>query len=519
MSIVAASSPTWYGDIQKMFAQHDIDCMQSNFGTAFNLGSYQFVATHTNQIDQVVSSGYMPKGGPAWSEAMVTTFRDWIKDGCLEGTPPATQATVASATPVVTGTGTGPRLRKDIRSLLPDEISTLAKAFQGIMDLDTSNPNSYFQLAGIHWLPAPDFYCMHHDPGFLPWHRPYQILFENALRTIPGCENVTMPYWDITMTEPLPDWLYAAPFASYTFPQDVGPAPYTKGYTTERYPAATILSNLQEGGFSADTDVFADVSRAMAQTTWEGFNGFFANADYDTLIAGHDNGHNSTGTTMADQSVAAFDPIFWFFHGNWDRVFWEWQKQYNATTQAGMLSRISGDQASHDTFTDPVVAQLSPFTAMDAKWNAIDLLNLSDWGIDYAPPSTVLAPQSTVQATQAAVAGHKTLHAAEGFRLDSQMVHVRVEGVNRLRIPGSFRVSLMGDGKVLGSRTFFQPSNSQQCPNCIKNGIAHFDFKLPLAAVAGGLLKLSIELVNGGKSIPLASLGNPTIEVRIPLHK
>ena len=99
----------------------------------------------------------------------------------------------------------------------------------------------------------------------------------------------------------------------------------------------------------------------MRQVTWEGFNGFFANADFDTLIAGHDYGHNSIGPTMGDQGVAAFDPIFWMFHNNWDRLFWEWQKHNNATTQAGMLSRIAGDDASYATFTDPVAGQLFPF--------------------------------------------------------------------------------------------------------------------------------------------------------------
>ena len=101
------------------------------------------------------------------------------------------------------------------------------------------------------------------------------------------------------------------------------------------------------------------------------------------------------------------------------------------------------------------------------------------------------------------------------------MVHVRVDGVNRLRIPGSFKINLMNDGKSIGTASFFQPSNVQQCKNCIKNPIAHFDFKLPASAIAGGKLSLSVELTNRqvGQNIDIASLGNPTIEVLIPLHK
>jgi hypothetical protein len=217
---------------------------------------------------------------------------------------------------------------------------------------------------------------------------------------------------------------------------------------------------------------------------------------------------------MQDQGVAAFDPIFWLFHNNWDRLFWEWQKQYNATTQAGMLSRISGDQVSHDTFSKPIPAQLSPFTTMNSRLNAIGLLNLHDWGVDYAPPVT------SAKRIASAV-GVKALHAAESFRMDSKMIHVRVEGVNRLRIPGSFRLHLMKGKTVIGTRALFQPSNAQECANCIKNAVVHFDFKLPAKVVASGTLSLWIEPADKtlGKSIPLASLGNPTIEVRIPLKK
>ena len=506
------TNPTWYGNIQAMFTQRDIVCMQAQFGSAFNLGSYQFVATHSDQIGQVVATGYMPEGGPAWSSDMVTTFRTWIANGFPEGAP----APAASEVEAMAEVSPPTRIRKDIRSLSSSEITKLATAFQGIMNLPPANINSYFYLAGIHWLPAPDFYCMHHEPGFLPWHRAYQIVFENALRSIAGCEDVTIPYWDITMNTPLPAWLYDPPFASYTIPQDIGASPLSlQGNTTLRNSASQILELLHGNG-SAPADVFTDVGNAMSQKTWEGFNGFFANADNDTLIAGHDNGHNDIGATMGDQSVAAFDPIFWFFHNNWDRVFWEWQKQTHATTQSGILSRISEDQASYDTFTDPVAAQLSPFTAMDPRLNAKDLVNLKEWDIDYAPPATVTALRTTAPA-----AGFKTLHAAESFSMDSTMVHVRVNGVNRLRIPGSFRINLMNDDKVVGTSTFFQPSNVKQCATCIKNPNAHFDFKLPASLLAGGKLSLSIEPANKqlGQSIAIASLGNPTIEVLIPLHR
>ena len=36
----------------------------------------------------------------------------------------------------------------------------------------------------------------HENILFPTWHRAYLLRFENALRKIPNCENVTLPFWD-----------------------------------------------------------------------------------------------------------------------------------------------------------------------------------------------------------------------------------------------------------------------------------------------------------------------------------
>ena len=57
------------------------------------------------------------------------------------------------------------------------------------MELDDHDDNSHYKIAGVHGL--PDAYCLHHIPPYNPWHRAYLLAFENALRSIEGCENVT----------------------------------------------------------------------------------------------------------------------------------------------------------------------------------------------------------------------------------------------------------------------------------------------------------------------------------------
>ena len=91
-------------------------------------------------------------------------------------------------------------------------LENLIRAFRGIQKLE---PNynlppekdlSFFRIGGFHGEPFegpgrydPDWwggYCHHSDVLFPAWHRAYLYHLENALRTVPGCEKVTLPFWD-----------------------------------------------------------------------------------------------------------------------------------------------------------------------------------------------------------------------------------------------------------------------------------------------------------------------------------
>lgn len=485
-------NPTWYGDIRSMFTQTDITHMRSQ---GFDLSSYSFVKQHAAEIYQQVATGNMPPRNP-WSADYVETFYNWMKNGYPKGVPAPVAPllkTIAEDVPV--------RVRKDITTLDAEEIDILKKAFTGIMAKSTDDPNSYFVQAGYHWLPSPNTYCMHHVPGYNPWHRAYLLSFENALRSIPGCEAVTLPYWDIT--KPVPAVLSEKPFASYTLPEDIGQG-YNKGYVTQRFDDAKIEQNL------ADNDVDGDITRAMASTDWEDFNGYFAGASHDTIIAAHDSGHNSTGNTMADQSVAAFDPIFWFFHCNWDRLWWEWQQKMHATDLNGLLSTINKDTdlLSYQTFTDPIIGTLQPF-----KQHASDTINsVKTLNVDYES-LTVEAPDMLTKTQGSSLA-------AEKFFVHTQFANVRIKGLNRMKIPGSFNVHLLKDGEVIAKKGFFQPAEVDKCENCVNNAIVHFDFKLPLETITSGALSIWVEPLNHepfGDKFPPKMMGNPTVNVRLLL--
>jgi hypothetical protein len=74
---------TWTNDIQKLFTQPQIDCMQS-VPRPIDLSSYDDVKANAQDILSAVSTGYMPKGGPRWTPDMVNTFGCWVQQGCPE---------------------------------------------------------------------------------------------------------------------------------------------------------------------------------------------------------------------------------------------------------------------------------------------------------------------------------------------------------------------------------------------------------------------------------------------------
>ncbi|KAF8340774.1 putative tyrosinase [Amanita rubescens] len=90
-------------------------------------------------------------------------------------------------------------------------LEKLVRAFVGIQDLTPDNPKSFEFISGYHGLPfvsppegtpAKEWwggYCWHETVLFPTWHRAYVLELENALRSVPGCEDVTLPFWDETL--------------------------------------------------------------------------------------------------------------------------------------------------------------------------------------------------------------------------------------------------------------------------------------------------------------------------------
>ena len=153
-------------------------------------------------------------------------------------------------------------------------LETLMRAWKGIKELPPNDPRSFFVLGGYHgepfrgagWGNASYWggYCMHGNILFPLWHRIYLLKLEDALRSIPGCGDVALPFWDETSAGSQKNgvpWALTQenfvldgktipnPLRSFVFPANIvdnigGDDPnYSKpkGYETVRYPLSGLV--------------------------------------------------------------------------------------------------------------------------------------------------------------------------------------------------------------------------------------------------------------------------------------
>jgi len=167
-------------------------------------------------------------------------------------------------------------LLKALATLQKEPLRELQKRLLEEMEGLPSNVDFFGRMAGIHGLSFvknSSQYCEHRTVLFPTWHRAYLFTLEEGLRSVPGCENVTLPYWDPFYKEPTSTpvpWVFTQPeidlrdgnppiknpLYSYTFPhaidaQDLVEAK-PKGYETVRYPLSGLAGTEAARQFSRE---------------------------------------------------------------------------------------------------------------------------------------------------------------------------------------------------------------------------------------------------------------------------
>jgi len=530
-SIIA--EPVWDNEVQYFFDAQDLSCMN----WALDLGDYTQVSNLSAKIYYYVYYQIMPKDKAKWNQNKLFSFRNWLTHGCPKDQAALEefkkkQASIAEDSSL--------RQRKNINDIQGLEKENLIKAFQGLMDLDNNDPNSFYQLGGIHWYPGPT-YCEHHIHPFLAWHRAYILQFENALRTIPGCEDVTLPYWDIS-DDRYPEIFSEGPFATYKVPQEflsqypdqagTGDQPFTPDGSIKRNDAATY--NAEKWKYLRDaihdptnTDkVYLD--KIIQLPSWNAFNGLDKNGTFvsgsETLMHAHDMIHNANGLTTASQDVTGFEPVFWLFHANWDRLMWQWQKLNHTTNVEDFKKNVQAAGDSTDWIDGDGLNIIDPFTKT-LGLTVDQTIDLNKMGVNYIElplPLTMPENFSATEISLSRTANKGQSNKSEFILNNASLVSLRVKNVDRLKIPGAFTVSVYLGGELLQTRFFFQATKPGNCANCVKQALVSFDFEFENERLqkADGKVKVEIQLSRADNEgnrpvIPFREIGNPTINIRL----
>lgn len=261
--------------------------------------------------------------------------------------------------------------RKRIGSMSPEDLQNLRSAYSQMMDIRDNRGYNFF--AGIHGV--PQWYCWHHQRTrrsrlalrlFLPWHRAYLYMFEQAVKD--RVPNAFVPWWDWRSAasqqqqEGIP-----ASFSEETINGGQQQNPLARAHISE--PDAnppTDRDTTRSPGDPSDLPTAEQVDFALSLSDYGDFS--------DEIEGIHDSIHVWVGGDMSTVPFAAWDPIFWSHHSMIDRIWWLWQLQHG-------INNIPNELLDEE---------LPPF-----PFTVRRVLSIHDLGYDYA--GTV----STVEGTTA----------------------------------------------------------------------------------------------------------------------
>jgi tyrosinase len=204
---------------------------------------------------------------------------------------------------------------------------------------DQSKPASWLGFSLQHGTYGGGYkYCPHGDWYFLPWHREFVIMYEQAVRSVTGHPKFAMPYWDWTVDRTIPQ-----AFIDPTY----------KGKPNALYVAGRTLTT---SNWPLKDSIVgpAVISKIYSETDFQAFgtskNPSQTNLDMSWVVKGggiqgtlertpHNNIHNFIGKYMPSAGSPR-DPIFMMHHGNIDRIWAYW----NGLGRSNLSGMSTSDQ-------------------------------------------------------------------------------------------------------------------------------------------------------------------------------
>ena len=428
--------PTWEVDVRPLFrapywiapqrragvADGWLKCMN---GYQIDLGDYESVRASAVTIYDHLASRAMPLTPDAtqyWPAEALEELRQWIGAGCPRALgDPVTHHRM----PPPPSTAKPVRVRRNILDLSEAELAEYRARLEdiGATSMDPAAP--WQQVAYIH-----TDWCLHYQEAFLLWHRANLLYFE-------GLVGVPIPYWNFMSPEaavdgsreaglpqPFRDLSYVDPRTGVERPNPLrfavakdrrskacapgggGVAPgadcrhvqrdpvlYTSGgdHRSERIAKLELIRHFQyQVAFALSWKEFSSPEGAPGYP-WANILTFDPpppdsdyphRTDFDGLYEQpHDNFHGWVGPDMADNAYTAFDPVFWSYHANVDRVFEDWNRAHPEATFTAKypLRPFVGGNARRVDVTAPDTWRYTTIGDMARDSRAL--------GYDYAPPA------------------------------------------------------------------------------------------------------------------------------------
>jgi tyrosinase len=206
--------------------------------------------------------------------------------------------------------------RKNIDMLRADQLKVLRRAYAGSQQLH--DDRGYLRWAGVHGLPLP-YYCQHHTPLFLPWHRAYLYFFELSLKRLEP--TVTLPWWDWTSaashTTGIPAAYAVADVDGAANPLAGGPV---DALATQQGGQGAPTQTSRDPGNPAELPDAAWIEQLLQMSDFLDFQQQLENV--------HDEVHVWVGGTVGEIPFAAYDPVFFAHHVMIDRLWRLWQLRH-----------------------------------------------------------------------------------------------------------------------------------------------------------------------------------------------
>ncbi|KAG6855557.1 hypothetical protein H0H87_001059 [Tephrocybe sp. NHM501043] len=378
-------------------------------------------------------------------------------------------------------------------------------------------------------------YCWHDTILFPTWHRAYLLYIEDALRSIEGCEDVTLPFWDELLDasdrQPIPKIL-----TSPTFLLDGRSDNPLFSYKLQK-----AITNKVEGTgqrYTKPEDTYSIVDRYYRCLFTDDYTLFSNTASQNKWIKDHpenpdkhfvvslESPHNAlhlaiggfyqagvfnadpilgANGDMGDNETAGFDPLFFFHHSFVDYVLSIWQIMWRRTKRGNLTIRhdypgtfleIQGQPPNYPLGTTlNMTTPLRPFRKQSNEYyTSNDVTDLHELGIEYGSGSLdslanialqLESPHHLLESKLLDATLRSKLAGANPYAPNPFVLTKRVHNINRADYPGSFVIRLYArghDGKEaeVSREAVLSRWNIQGCQNCQNH--LDVDFFVPLDA-------------------------------------